>query len=214
MTNNCMRWPFGFSGKSPNFQLSDSEKRSIADILGEEQLGKIDVIATAYLIEKENREKNSVNELNNGLFELGNHAESLINLLENKPLLAHFQNKVQSIFNSEELAAKLVKNPYSTHPSASIIDDLKIFAVVCNHVKQEQKATGRRAGVKIAEHKLVNMLYYKCYECTSTRPTNNPKGPLQQLIGILSRPLGLSSSLSGIVRKVIDENNPKPNERQ
>lgn len=210
---DCERWPVSFSGIDPFFKLSESEQAAIEKIIGENQIDRIICIADSYLIEKKSRSQKTVNELNNGLFEIGTYCDKLIDLLEDKVLLAHLQNKVQNSFNSEELAAKLVENPYSYHPSASILNQLKIMSTVCNLVKKNQKKTGRRSGANIAEYHLIELLYFKCLECTGKRPKNNPKGSLQKLVKVLSKPLGLNNNLSGIVRKVIENHAQKSSQK-
>lgn len=201
----CYAWPRGQSGKLPCFKLTDEEEAQIITLVGKKGLESVNTIVNNYLINRQYYEEVSVNELNKKLFEAGEHAAALDELLQNNVFLAYLQNKVQETF-SEKYAARLADNPYSSNASSSMLTHLRLIKYSSQEVKERQSNTGRRSGTrKVAEKKLIERLHSYCTKTTRKLPTNNPKGLLQQLIAILNRPLDLGGTLPGIVRQVVDE---------
>lgn len=204
-SKECYTWPRGRYGKGPWCNPTDQEKEMIINLVGEKHLKSVMRFADHYLMNLRYYEKISINELNKKLFAAGEHAAALDELLEDDIFLAFLQNKFEQ-FLSRKHAEKLVTNPNSTLTSSAMHHDLFWISFVSSLVKNQQSGRGRPPGAKkIAERQFIEQMYLFCTSVLDQRPTNNPKGTLQQLIKILNRPLELGGNLPGLVRQVIDD---------
>lgn len=203
----CYFWPMSLSGTIPDILLTDEEKAAISELMGENGLKCVIGTAEIFFLKRKYFGETTISELNEKLFQAGKHADALAEILKDRRFVAHLQNKIQgNLANSYKLAARQLDNPGYSHAKSSLLPDLAYIRYVAHIVKKQQSRTGRRKGQgKIAERFLVQELYRICHQNTGKRPTNNPKGTLQQLIKILNRPLELGGNLPGLVRQIIDE---------
>jgi len=187
-------------------KLSEKQRAQIAELpysIDNEQINIIELFYLQYLTEKTTVYKRNRRELDKELEKINMCAKQLIKLLDDQEVLAHLQNKTEELF-TRELSERIVNNRFSSHPSAAILDSLKIISATCT-VTDLRYNNRRPEGLDIADYRFVENLYYKCLEITGNKPTNNPNGFLQKLVQILLGP----GRLSGIIRNVINKHNFK-----
>ncbi len=204
-----LSWPRGFTGTA-DFKLSPEEEAAIIELVGEDNLKRVDAIITIYCVKKEYFNSLSIGALNKKFKLIKEQSETLLELLDDPQLQHFFLNMAERRFGTE-YSFNLAKDPVQPSASLKVIKELKSVYFVCSAHLASLKP-GRPENTKnFAEYDLLSELVKLCRDVNGSHLTNKPGNLLEKIVKILNKPLGLGGTLPGLVRKVITENLPAVN---
>lgn len=201
-----LSWPRGFNG-TVDVELSPKEKSAIIELVGKENLKRVDAIIIVYCVKKAYFDSISVGEMNKKFKLIKEKSEYLLELLDATQLQHFFLNMAEKRFGTD-FSLRLAKDPMQPSASLKVIKELKSLNFVCRAHLSSLKPGRPENTKKFAEYYLLSELYKLCRDVQGIHLTNKPGNLLEQIVKILNKPLGLGGTLPGLVRKVITENLP------
>lgn len=201
-----LTWPRGFIG-SIDLEFTTNDEVDIISLVGENNLDRVNSIATSYCVKKQYFGDLSIGELNKKFRLLKEQTDSLLEILDDQKFQHFFLNVTEKHYGAE-YSSSLAIDP--TQPSASLklIKELRSVSFVCATHLATLKSGRPKNTKNYAEYDLVAELYRLCQDVNGGQLTNKPGNLLEKMVKVLNKPLRLGGNLPGIVRRVITENSP------
>ena len=194
----------------PPFSFTEEDEKAIGEIVGQERVEKIRMLADAYLSRKKYYDSLNSKETMDKLFDVEEKAEELITLLSDLATRNNLLTWAGMIFGDEHkqiVAGTTPGNKTYPPPPLPAVKNLEEIKKICEIVRRAYKPgkRGRKRGTgDKAAHALVEGLYPICSEVNKGSLTTKPGNLLEQVIKVLNKPLDLGGTLPGITRKVIE----------
>lgn len=202
--------PVVITRSGPPFSFSEEEEKAIAEIVGQEKIEGIRMLADAYLARKKHYDSLNSKEEMDKLFEIGEKTEELTRLLSDLATRNNLLTWAGMAFGDEHkqmIAGTTLGNKTYPPPPLPAVKKLEEINTICELVRKAYKPDkpGRKRGSgDKAAYALVEGLYPICSEVNKGSLTTKPGNLLEQIIIVLNKPLKLGGTLPGITRKVIE----------